>query len=125
MKCCSSSTTELSHSLQSLSFKCTCGLEYRPVSIANGNAPVLKSAFVRLTERGMLVNLLSSSLKLKFKTRSLLNFFNFFNYILTIFNVIYYIYFFVILSFNLIFEVFICIYSVSSVYKGWILIFVL
>jgi hypothetical protein len=39
MKCCSSSTTELSHSLQSLSFKCTCGLEYQPVSIANGNAP--------------------------------------------------------------------------------------
>jgi hypothetical protein len=54
MKCCSSSTTELSHSLQSLSFKCTYGLEYRPVSIANGNAPVLKSAIVRLTERGML-----------------------------------------------------------------------
>jgi hypothetical protein len=64
---CPSSTTELSHSLQSLSFKCTCGLEYRPVSIANGNAPGLKSAIVRLTDRKA------------FKTRFLLNFFNFFN----------------------------------------------
>jgi hypothetical protein len=34
--------------------KCTCGLEYRPVSIAIGNAPVLKSVIVRLAERGML-----------------------------------------------------------------------
>jgi hypothetical protein len=73
MKCCSSSTTELSHSLQSLSFKCTCGLEYRPVSTANGNAPVLKSAIVRLTERTGLQDVEKDGMKLCPDLLTLLN----------------------------------------------------